>query len=178
MGSEWFYSHDGDRHGPVPIDEVRKLAADGRLGRDDLVWQEGMADWVPAGQVPGLLPPAAAPPPLPPRDVVAEPIPLRVERADIGPDVAEVQNKRLTAGLCGILVGAFGVHKFILGMTLPGAIMLAVTLVSAVGGGVCCFPVAGSLVMWVVGLVEGIVYLTRSDEEFYRIYMVGKKEWF
>jgi hypothetical protein len=28
------------------------------------------------------------------------------------------------------------------------------------------------------GLVEGIIYLTKTDEEFYRLYIAGKKEWF
>ncbi|MEX0716039.1 MAG: hypothetical protein WD066_05605 [Planctomycetaceae bacterium] len=31
---------------------------------------------------------------------------------------------------------------------------------------------------WAIGLVEGIIYLTKSDEEFYQTYIVGKKEWF
>jgi hypothetical protein len=29
-----------------------------------------------------------------------------------------------------------------------------------------------------IGLIEGILYLTKSDEEFYRTYVLGKKEWF
>ena len=29
-----------------------------------------------------------------------------------------------------------------------------------------------------VGLIEGIIYLTKSDEEFYNTYQVGKKPWF
>jgi len=125
--------------------------------------------------VPGLLPPATVPPPLPVDDAYSRPIPLSVHAE---PDVADIQSKKLIAGLCALLVGAFGVHKFVLGLTLPGVVMLVVTLISVAGGGVCCFPVAGSLVMWVVGLVEGIIYLTKSDEEFYQTYMVRKKEWF
>ena len=30
----------------------------------------------------------------------------------------------------------------------------------------------------VIGLIEGIMYLTKSDEEFYNTYQVGKKGWF
>ena len=30
----------------------------------------------------------------------------------------------------------------------------------------------------VVGLVEGIIYLTKSDEDFQSIYVTGQKEWF
>ena len=45
---------------------------------------------------------------------------------------AELSNKKLAAGLTGIFLGAFGVHKFILGYTKPAVIMLVVSLA---GGG-------------------------------------------
>lgn len=32
-------------------------------------------------------------------------------------------------------------------------------------------------VMWIIGLVEGIMYLTKSDEEFVATYINGKKGW-
>jgi len=56
-------------------------------------------------------------------------------------------------------------------------VMLVITLVSW-GGGFLCFPLAGSVAVWAIGLIEGIIYLTKSDAEFYQTYMVGKKEWF
>ena len=37
--------------------------------------------------------------------------------------------KKIPAGVCGILLGWLGVHKFILGYTTEGLIMLIVTLV-------------------------------------------------
>jgi TM2 domain-containing membrane protein YozV len=167
MANEWYYSHDGERHGPVAIEKIKEMAAAGQLRRDDLVWQAGMADWAAAGAVPGLLPPASVPPPLSPANRAA-PLPMGME---------DVQNKKLVAGLCGILLGAFGVHKFILGMTTPAVIMLAVSLVS-VGGSFICFPIVGYVAMHTIGLIEGIIYLTKTDQEFYDTYIVGKKEWF
>jgi TM2 domain-containing membrane protein YozV len=85
------------------------------------------------------------------------------------PNMQEVSGKKIAAGICAILIGSFGIHKFILGITTPGIIMLLVTLLTCGIGGV---------VMWVIGIVEGIIYLTKSDEDFYREYMVGKKPWF
>ena len=73
----------------------------------------------------------------------------------------------------GILFGAFGVHKFIIGLTTPAIIML---LVSLVGGIVTCGMAYG--VMHVIGLVEGIIYLSKSDEEFYQTYIIEQKGWF
>lgn len=81
----------------------------------------------------------------------------------------EASSKKIAAGICGILLGGLGIHKFILGFTTAGVIMLLVTLLTC---GI------GAMVMGVIGLVEGILYLVKSDEEFYRVYMVEKKEWF
>lgn len=78
-------------------------------------------------------------------------------------------SKKLPVGICGILLGGLGVHKFILGYTTEGIIMLAVTVATC---GV------GWIVMGVIGLVEGILYLTKTDEEFVRIYVENKKGWF
>ena len=80
--------------------------------------------------------------------------------------------KKLAAGLCGILLGGFGVHKFILGYQNEGIIMLVTYLVGII---FCGIP---SLVMCIIGIVEGIMYLTKSDEEFVQTYIVHKKPWF
>jgi TM2 domain-containing membrane protein YozV len=76
---------------------------------------------------------------------------------------------KIAAGICAILLGCLGVHKFILGLTTPGIVMLLVTLLT--------FGL-GAVVMAVIGIAEGIIYLTKSDAEFYQIYMVDKKAWF
>ena len=75
----------------------------------------------------------------------------------------------IEAAICGILVGSLGVHKFVIGNTTAGLIMLLVTLLT------CGF---GGIVMHAIGLVEGIIYLTKTDEEFYQTYVVEKKQWF
>ena len=84
-------------------------------------------------------------------------------------DLTEASNKKLAAGLLGIFFGAFGVHKFVLGYSTPGVITLA--------GGVITCGVA-SFVMSVIGLIEGIIYLTKSPEEFQATYLDSSREWF
>jgi TM2 domain-containing membrane protein YozV len=81
----------------------------------------------------------------------------------------EAKSKKMIAGICGILIGGLGVHKFILGNTTPGLIMLLVTILTLGCGG---------FIMGPIGLIEGIMYLTKSDEDFYQTYMVEKKAWF
>ena len=77
-------------------------------------------------------------------------------------------DKKIAAGICAILVGTFGVHKFILGYKTEGLIMLLVSLLS-------CGMLA--IVMQIIGIVEGITYLTKNDEDFVRTYIYGRKGW-
>ncbi|MFO1488753.1 MAG: TM2 domain-containing protein [Verrucomicrobiota bacterium] len=74
-------------------------------------------------------------------------------------------DKKIAAGICGILLGGLGVHKFILGYTKEGIIQIVITVCT------CGF---GSI----LGLIEGIIYLTKSDEEFSQTYVQNKKGWF
>jgi hypothetical protein len=61
----WFYASGGQQKGPFSEPQFRDLIAQGTVGADTLVWAEGMAGWQKAGEVPGLVPGAAAPPSLP-----------------------------------------------------------------------------------------------------------------
>lgn len=83
--------------------------------------------------------------------------------AGVKPPGAE---KKLVAGILGILLGSLAIHKFYLGFTKEAVILLVVSIVTC--------GMAG----WIVGLIEGIIYLTKSDEEFVQLYIVEKKTWF
>lgn len=76
---------------------------------------------------------------------------------------SDIANKKMVAGVCAILLGWLGVHKFVLGMTTPGIIMVCISVFS-------CGTISS-----IIGLIEGIIYLTKSDAEFYQTYMVEKK---
>ena len=80
-------------------------------------------------------------------------------------EVSPQENQRVLAGILAIVLGGFGVHKFILGYTEEGVIQMVITI-STCG--------AGSI----IGIIEGIIYLTKSDEDFYQTYQVGKRGWF
>lgn len=100
----------------------------------------------------------------------------------------DIAQKKLTAGLLAIVFGALGVHKFYLGLNTPGAIVLG----AQVGGWMLAFfvglitlglglfvtiPLAilCSSALGILGLIEGILYLTKSDEEFYRQYVLERR---
>ena len=108
------------------------------------------------------------------------------------------ERTKVVAGLLGIFLGWAGAHKFYLGIKRPAMMQLAVG-----GGGVVLALVVGNIfialgifgigsfiglllygvgyIAWmaagILGLVEGIIYLTKSDEEFQTIYVTGKKQW-
>lgn len=81
------------------------------------------------------------------------------------PYSAPQENKKILAGVLAIVLGGLGVHKFILGYTQEGIIQLILGVVTCGIGAI-------------IGLVEGIIYLTKTDEDFYQTYQVGKKGWF
>ncbi len=81
----------------------------------------------------------------------------------------ETSNKKLAAGLLAIFLGSLGIHKFVLGYSKAGLIMLLVTVLT------CGF---GASVMGIIGVIEGVIYLTKSTEEFQAQYIDATQEWF
>lgn len=149
---------DGQQYGPVNLDQMRRWIAENRVRPETLVQPEGSTDWKPLNSIPELAAEFRASPPT---------------ITPMGTPPSMTSNPRASnkvpAGICGILLGGFGVHKFILGYTGAGIIMLLVSVVSC--GTV--YPV-----MHIIGLIEGIIYLTKTDDEFVRLYVDGQKEWF
>ena len=120
---------------------------------------EGSPDWKPLTAFPELANLAQQPP-------------LSAQPPTIHPYSSSIESRasnKVAAGICGILLGGIGIHKFILGYTGAGLIMLLLTVLTC---GVA-YPI-----FHLIGLIEGIIYLTKSDEEFVHIYVDGRKEWF
>ena len=87
--------------------------------------------------------------------------------------VAPASDKnKMVAGLLGIFLGALGIHKFYLGYTKAAVIMLVVSLVGSLLFGL------GPVVMGIIGLIEGISYLTKNDQDFFNTYVANQKQWF
>ena len=79
--------------------------------------------------------------------------------------MSDVGSTKIAAGICGILLGGLGIHKFILGYTKEGIIQLVLSIVTCG-------------IFSIVGLVEGILYLVKTDEDFEATYIKGHKGWF
>ena len=72
---------------------------------------------------------------------------------------------KIAAGILAILLGTLGIHKFYLGYVGAGFIHLVLTLL--------LFPIS-----FIIAIIEGIIYLTKSDEDFNNTYVVNKKTFF
>jgi len=147
---------DGQHYGPVSGEQIRRWIAENRVRAETLAQAEGSADWKPINSLPEFADVQSIPPTITPPTMY---VPAQNPRAA----------NKLPAGICGIILGGVGVHKFILGYTGAGVIMLLVSLLSC-----------GALypLMHLIGLIEGILYLAKSDDDFVRLYIDGRKEWF
>ncbi|SPE56492.1 TM2 domain protein (modular protein) [Verrucomicrobia bacterium] len=143
---------DGRQYGPITAEQVRRWLAENRVNANTLAQPEGATDWKPLGALPEFAADLKAPPLVPPP-------------CGANPRAAN----KVPAGVLGILLGSLGVHKFILGYTGAGLIMLLSTVLTCGVLGV---------INHVIGLIEGIIYLTKTDDEFVRIYVEGRREWF
>lgn len=90
--------------------------------------------------------------------------PAPAPQPSVPPPPAGKSDKKLVAGIFAILLGGLGVHKFYLGYTKEGIIQLILGLLCGIGA--------------VIGLIEGILYLVKTDAEFDATYVTGRKPWF
>jgi hypothetical protein len=98
--TQWYCAVGGQKYGPMPFENLATWAAEGRLSAGDLVWGEGMADWVPAASVEGLSVRASSPPP--------PPLPAGLRGRTAGGDGGFVEPHRggaiLALGILGLVV--------------------------------------------------------------------------
>ena len=88
--------------------------------------------------------------------------------------------KKLAAGVLAIILGALGVHKFYMGYTKEGLILLFSTLIilPLLTVMTCGFASTFYPVVFIVPIIEGIIYLTMKDEQFDQTYIKNQKPWF
>jgi hypothetical protein len=155
----WYYGRSGRQTGPMPFVQLKHLAVTGHVQPDDLVWTEGYADWIPAGQVEGLFDVKnadwAAPPPMdgPPYPPSGELPPIG--RRGIGDMVFPTHPPKDPTLMAILSLLVPGLGQMVLGQTAKGIVLLVAGLVL---GATTCF---GGLVIWGVAVVDA--------------YQIGKK---
>ncbi len=131
--AKWFCVTEGKQYGPVSEDVFRTWVRTGRVRPTDYVWCEGMPEWKPASEVPGVF--AAAPggqiPPVPPAAAPGtQPAPTLEERdaasAPAAPGFAPDQYVKPHRGAMVLVFGilsmvfccfVFGIVAWVMGNT-------------------------------------------------------------
>lgn len=141
---------DGQQYGPIGAEQIHQWVAEKRANAQTLAWSEGSMEWKPLVSFPEFAALFQAAPPA---------VPGYNPRA----------SNKIVAGVFGILLGGLGIHKFILGYTGAG---LTALLISVLSCGIL-YPL-----MHLLSLVEGIIYLCKTDDDFVRTYVDGRRPWF
>jgi TM2 domain-containing membrane protein YozV len=143
---------DGRQYGPIAAEQIRRWIAENRANANTLAQSDGSVEWKPLVSFPEFS-----------SDFNLAPPPMSASAHN-----PRASNK-IPAGICAILLGGLGVHKFILGYTGAGLITLLVTILTC---GIV-WPI-----FHIIGIAEGIIYLCKSDDDFVRTYVDGRREWF
>ena len=85
---------------------------------------------------------------------------------------AEETKSRIVAGILALFLGGFGIHKFYLGCTTAGSVMLVMFLFGFIVIGIPSFIITG------IALIEALIYFFKSDDTFEETYVNNKKCWF
>ena len=87
--------------------------------------------------------------------------------------------RKFIAVILAFLFGGYGAHKFFLGYTKEGLIMIAITFLSySLGSLYGALFMYGILFTFIVSITEGIIYLMKSSKEFTKTYITNKRGWF
>jgi hypothetical protein len=123
----WYYAKSGMQMGPVSGEELASKAASGEVSPSDLIWREGMGDWLPLSQVPefaaGLTPSA---PPAPPTGQTGGSVPLPQPPAYHGNYVAPNIPTYMTPSIIALVMWCASMALICIPIGLPVAIVAVV----------------------------------------------------
>ena len=94
------------------------------------------------------------------------------------PSTVVGEKNKVVAGMLAIVFGALGAHKFYLGYSGQGALLLVMFILGIALTFVFGIGLIVLLVIGIIALVEGIIYLTKPDAEFEETYVKNRKPWF
>lgn len=144
--AQWYTTSGGQVYGPYTAANLREWLKSGQVTWETQASRGGADPWRPLHQIVEFNPsPAYGAPP--------------------GTAFAAGRKDRTVAGILGILLGAFGAHHWYLGNYVYAGIYLGVTVLTA--GILSVLPA-------IAGIVEGIMYLTATEERFQEKY----SKWF
>ena len=125
---EWYYAKHGNQFGPVEEEELHRLAREGGILPQDLVWNASMGNqWMPASSIETLFPSAPATPPPIPNQEAATPVPEPSPSTPRPTSVFRQKTKRFFAPVAAAFIMGFKYLaglKFLLPVLKTGATMI------------------------------------------------------
>lgn len=174
----WYYAVSDVQSGPITTRQLVAAVEEGRIALDSLVWREGFGDWQPLQGVADITSQFDHSwRYVQPSKVAVNAFASTSSRSPYAGSGATPGSKnKIAAGLLAIFLGGLGIHKFYLGYIGPGLVFL---LTNTIGWFVTIFLLGlPNFALGIIALIEGIIYLTKPDEEFEQTYVVGRKPWF
>lgn len=155
--ANWYLFYDGQRIGPMSAENLMAY----RPTPESLVWTEGMAQWQAIYTIPELMQmlnggmPHGGNPHLPPQNPQGNGFPAPPTPNTSGKD-------KTICGILAILLGGLGVQYFYLGKIGAGLLTILIDLCTCG--------------LWsILTLVQGIMMLTSTQEDFDRKYVYTNK---
>ena len=94
----WYYHQLGKNQGPIDFSHLQYLATMGQIAPDDMVWKDGLPEWLPAGRVPGLFKPTTG------GQAAQQPVPMYVAtHPSTGDDFPRVSGLAIASLVLGLL---------------------------------------------------------------------------
>lgn len=102
----------------------------------------------------------------------------REESGKTTADKPREAKNRTTAGLLAIFLGSLGIHKFYMGYTGPALAYLIICLFCLLF--MIFVPVLYLfvIILCIIAIIEGVIYLGKTDEDFNKTYVASRKNWF
>lgn len=147
----YYIIYNGQQIGPMSREQLLSYG----LNPNSSVWTEGMPQWVPAYTVPDLME-------IMPQECAANPgTPAPPPYCGGAAATYQGSGKRVAAGILAILLGSLGVQYFYINKIAGGFLTILLSLVTCG--------------IWsVLTLVQGILMLTMTDQEFDRKFIDTK----
>lgn len=143
--TDWYLLRGGEPHGPYPEEQIREWIRRRRLAPSEMLNKAGEPNWKRVDECPEFAADLAS---------LASPTPY-VPASSTPYRRPNPPKDRITAGILAILLGGLGIHHFYLGNTGRGILYIVLG----------CIGISP-----ILGLIDGILYLVKSEEEFQRNY--------
>ncbi len=159
---KYYYTDGANSFGPFTLEELQEK----NIGRETMIWYEGVADWQPAGTLPELFDQLeSVPPPIPKverNNSVTENFKNQnsTSNSTTSPQTVVVVGKSKSVGLAFVLTFLFGPLGLFYSSVVGGVVMLIITVII----GIISFGFLAFLT-WIPCIIWGVVAANNANKK-------------